>query len=355
MARRAVGALLVLLALVGLLATTPSASARSERLAPVGSDAFRGSEAYKGDFPDPSVLRVGAQYYAYSTTIAALNLPMTMSTDLRTWVARASADPAQPWLNDAMAGPAAWAQLTPRADGTAFGATWAPSVARVGSVFVAAYSVPRASDGRRCLSMATSSSPAGPFVDSSAGPVTCAGWGVIDPHIFRDGTRTWLLFKVEGSPDRIMVARLDSTLRGLVPGTARTLLVPKAAWEGAVVENPAMIRYRRKLYLFYSGNGYGSTKYATGYAVCRSVLGRCRRMGRLLATNSWVAGPGGAMPFFDAAGGLRLAYHAWRPGSVGYPTTDACLVTVAGCPQRRMYVATLGPARRGRLVVRSLG
>ena len=74
-------------------------------------------------------------------------------------------------------------------------------------------------------------------------------------------------------------------------------------------------------------------------------------MGRLLATGPYLAGPGGATPFLDRAGRLRLVYHAWRTGQVGYPSNDSCLRTSAGCPQRRMYVAILGtgqarPARR---------
>ena len=43
-------------------------------------------------------------------------------------------------------------------------------------------------------------------------------------------------------------------------------------------------------------------------------------MGRLLYTGPYLAGPGGATPFVDRPGRLRLAYHAWRTGNVGYPS-----------------------------------
>jgi hypothetical protein len=226
-------------------------------------------------------------------------------------------------------------------------------VARIGTgAFVAAYSVPRRSDGRRCISLARSVSPTGPYVDASAGPLTCGASGAIDPQIFVDRRGIWMYYKAEGTPDRILVRPMNGTATAFAAGSRdRTLLVPRSAWEGSVVENPAMFRFRKRLYLFYSGNGYGSSAYATGYARCRSLTGPCRRMGRLLHSGPYLAGPGGATPFLDTAGRLRLAYHAWRAGSVGYPRTDSCVGTTQGCAQRRLYVATLGPAKAGRLVL----
>src|SRR5436190_12908670 len=129
------------------------ASARSDRPSAVGSDPFRGGEAYSGDFPDPTMMRVGSTFYAYSTTIAALNLPATTSTDLRHWKARPSSDPGRPFDNDAMPSAASWAERRTTPGGRVYSATWAPSVVRMGpGRFVSAYAVPRAGDGRRCIS-----------------------------------------------------------------------------------------------------------------------------------------------------------------------------------------------------------
>ncbi len=75
-------------------------------------------------------------------------------------------------------------------------------------------------------------------------------------------------------------------------------------------------------------------------------------MGRILYTGPYLAGQGGATPFLDRSGRLRLMYHAWRTGNVGYPKDNNCLQTSAGCPQRRMYVATLAAGKKGKLVVR---
>ncbi len=297
--------------------------------------------AYHGDFPDPTVWRVGSRFYAASTTVAALNLPVMSSTDLRTWTAKPRSNPADPWSHDGIPAPPSWAQKK-TSGGHTFMATWAPSVARLGNgSYVAAYSVPRASDGRRCLSLAHSSSPMGPYVDSSTAPLGCAN-GVIDPQIFIDGGRVLLLYKLLGSPGRIMIRRLNSTATAWGVGSANyPLLNPGAAWEGSVVENPAMVRARGRLYLFYSGNDWTTSRYATGYAVCQSITGPCRRLGRVLVTGRWLTGPGGATPFFDLQGRLRLAFHSWSHGNVGYPKSESCRSTAKGCAQRRMLLAYL--------------
>ena len=39
-----------------------------------------------------------------------------------------------------------------------------------------------------------------------------------------------------------------------------------------------MIRYAGRYYLFYSGAGYANSSYATGYAICDTPLGPCRRV-----------------------------------------------------------------------------
>ncbi len=76
-------------------------------------------QPYRGDFPDPTVLRVGRVYYAYSTTIAGLNLPVMTSRDLVHWRAR----------GEGLARVASWARGGRTGSGT-HATTWAPTVAR---------------------------------------------------------------------------------------------------------------------------------------------------------------------------------------------------------------------------------
>ncbi len=346
---------LLALVLMAIVAAVP-ATAAPQRPDPVGSDPFRAGQPYHGDFPDPTVWRVGARYYAASTTVAALNLPITTSTDLKTWTAAPSSNPATTTPYDGMPTPARWAQIRTTKTGRHWAATWAPSVAHVAPrknnvYWVAAYSVPYAT-GKRCISLAFSRSPMGPFRDTSTRPMTCGTYGAIDPQVFVDRGSYWLLLKVEGHPDRIWVRRLNGYANAFYPGSRfYPLAAPTLPWEGIVVENPAMIRFHKRLYLFYSANGFGSPRYTTGYAICTLVTGPCTKVGRLLMSGPYLSGPGGATPFIDLAGHLRLAYHAWTTGNVGYPATDACLTSSQGCAQRRMYVATLIRHKKGRLGV----
>jgi beta-xylosidase len=352
-ARRLVLVGLVLGLLTALLAAG-SASARMDRARTVGNQPFRPGTAYTGNFPDPTVLRMGKTYYAASTTIASLSLPMTTSTDLRHWMPRPADDPSKPAQNDAMPTGASWAQTKTSSGGRVFWPTWAPSLAHVGvGRYVAAYAVPRASDGRRCISVATSGNPLGPYVDRTTAPLICGVRAAIDPQVFQDRGATWLVYKWASRPDLLAVRRMTASATAFAPGSrSRTLLAPKLPWEGHTVENPAMIRFHGRLYLFYSANSYATARYATGYAICTAVTGPCRRMGRLLYTGPVLAGQGGATPFLDRLGRLRLAYHAWRTGHVGYAHDPSCANTAAGCPQRRLYVATLAAGKRGKLVIR---
>ena len=108
-----------------------------------------------------------------------------------------------------------------------------------------------------------------------------------------------------------------------------------------------MIRKKGHRYLFYSGNGWGSRGYSTGYAMCASATGPCTRPARtkkkahperLLVSGPKLVAPGGASAFKDQAGRIRLAFHAWNAGATHYPKSDACRTQPAGCGQRRDLV-----------------
>lgn len=346
------GSVLVL-ALTGLVAGTAlDASAKGFQPGPVGSDEFKGGEIYRGDFPDPSILRVGTTYYAYSTTIANKNLPVMTSRDMVTWRAHAPWKAGEWWNNDGLNKSASWAEY--KTIGTRrVSPTWAPSVAKVGTRYVHAYATPvRGTSPRKfCVSVSTSAHPGGPFVDRTSRPLVCpSNQGAIDPQVWvSPGGRRFLLWKNEGRPGvestKIWSQRLTTAGTALLPGSSPNLLLETAQpWEGSVIENPAIIFYAGRYYLFYSANSWSSDRYAVGYAVCRAASGPCERPTTvpLLKTTGTVAGPGGETPFVGPNGELRLGYHAWTTGNVGYPPNTTCKSSSAGCAQRRLHVATLG-------------
>ena len=297
-----------------------------------GSGMFRASTVWHGQFGTPDVVRVGNTYWAYATTTGGDNLPIMHSTNLVKWVTRspypAGKNPGW-WrgYNDGLPHPARWALYYIHRNGRSFASIWGPSVAWVHGHYVLTYAVSTGRPNRHCISVATSSSPRGPFVDSTRRPIVCSSdpGGSIDPQIIVDRGRAYLIWKnagVKGStPTRIWSQQLTWSGTALAAGSRpHNLLVTARPWEGNVIENPAMIHYAGRYYLFYSGNSFISPKYATGYAICAGPLGPCRRPstpGPLLATRGPVVGPGSASPFVGRFGGLRLAYAAWDRGYSG--------------------------------------
>lgn len=338
---------LVLCLSVLLVAGTTAHEPAAARPTPIGQDPIVPGAVYSGDFPDPWILRVASRYLAYSTTSDRLNLPMLASTNLRTWVARGETSDAP--RGDGLPTLPAWA-------GSA--GPWAPSVTRLGRHrFVLAYAVQvAASPGQRmCISLAHATTPIGPFVDRSTGPVVCPDRGAIDPQVFvPPNGRPQLVWKIDHFPARLYTQPLNLSATHVKRGVSpRFLAKVKQSWEGSIIENPAMIRFKKHYYLFYSANSYATTRYAIGYLICKSWKGDCKRPRKkpLLATGGSIAGPGGPAPFVDKHGRFRLGYHAWTVGKVGYPTTAACRTEPGGCGQRRLYVAKLRVGEGGRLHV----
>jgi beta-xylosidase len=362
--RRATALVVTLLtALLGtLLSTTPTQAV-------TGGDRFFAGVPYDGEYASPQVLVDDGRYYAYATNVDGKNLPVMHSEDLETWVPREPLPDYRRYsgwqlYNDALPKPARWADTIWRNGKHRYG-LWAPAVAEMGGRYVAAYSaIVNWRKMRLCISLAYADHPEGVFTDTSRRPIVCSKdtRGSIDPDLIRVGKRNYLIWKNSGikrvKPTKIWIRRLNARATAFQPGSrAHRLLTTAQPWEGNVIEAPDMIRYQNRFYLFYSGNTYTTDRYATGYAICKTVHGPCKRARRspLLATNNVVVGPGGAAPFVDLEGRLRLAYHAWTAGRVGYTKRPAaCRDTPEGCPQRRMHIATLTVKRNGKLAVTAL-
>ena len=361
----ALGALVVAV-LASLLVGAPAASAYPG--APWFEPYEHMSKYYTGNFPDPDVLRVGDTYYAYGTATGGSYLPVMSSTDLVSWRPRSPYDPGKVlnpdrdvWFNDGLPKPAVWGGDFD--EGRLSKRLWAPGVEKFGETYVAFYALQLPSTEtypeRFCISVATATSPLGPFTDTTKAPLQCSPVqddprGSIDPEPFIDpqtGT-PYLLWKTEGKVNvhspRVFIRELTPSGTAFAAGSQPKLLLEQdQGWEGYVVENPSMIRHEGELYLFYSGNSWNSGSYATGYALCKTPLGPCEkpRETPLMAKSRELGklGPGGASAFHDASGALRLAYHYWNAPYTSYPAYPACEATKT-CQsqgQRRMAVTTV--------------
>ena len=345
------------LALVGLalLATLPTLRPAD---AYPGAPWLVGGAVYTGNFPDPAVLLVDGTYYAYATNSGGAHIPVLTSHDLRTWTAPASGS------TDALPRTAAWG-VDITVGEARMRETWAPGVLRYDGRYLMFYALRmRAGPRRTCISIATARKPQGPFQDTSTAPVVCDDdpLGSIDPQPYVDPTTgaAYLTWKSEGhrgvTPTRLWAQRLDGTGTGVAAGAPRAMLLETALpWEGPIIENPSMLRYGDRWWLFYSANEWSSARYAVGYATCAGPLGPCTRATSqpLLTSTATRLGPGGAAAFVGTDGGLRLAYHYWNAPYTAYPPYPGCGATrtCVSRGQRRLAVLRLHRVGDERLAV----
>jgi beta-xylosidase len=257
--------------------------------------------SYSGRLADPAILLDGDTYYAYGTRTGQLDIPVLASNDLATWTAPVNALPAAP----------EWAER---------GRTWAPSVVRRGDGYVMWYTTRHRASGRQCISVATASSPLGPFIDSSTQPTICQldRGGSIDPDVFVDDDgAAFLTWKSEenalGYPTSLWAAPLDAN--GTRPGEPALLLTRSAEWQGLIIEGPALARAPDGGYfLFYGANNWATPAAAIGYARCATPLGPCTEASTArpwLTGDATALGPSGPQVFRDRDGQPWLAYHAY--------------------------------------------
>jgi beta-xylosidase len=194
-----------------------------------------------GDFPDPSVIRVGRDFYATATTGGwSPHFPLLHSTDLINWRIVGAIFKEKP----------AWAK----------GDFWAPEITvDKGRFFV--YYTARRDEGKNkkgtlCVAVATSEKPDGPYTDR--GPLVCQEMGSIDAFFVRDESdRPFLIWKEDGNdrqkPTWLYAQALDESGTKLL-GKPKKLFRNTEAWENHVVEGSYIIRRNGWFYHFYSGN-----------------------------------------------------------------------------------------------------
>jgi beta-xylosidase len=298
------------------------------------------------DAPDPFLLEDENRWVLYTTQVGLTNVPVATTPDLTTWSAATDALPQLP----------AWAQ---------WGHTWAPGVLQRPGGFVLYFAARSRATGRQCIGAATSTSATGPFTSTSPEPLACQPelGGSIDPHPFvdADGT-TYLLWKADGNAIGARSTLFSQRLRpdGMaLEGQPTPLLHNDAAWEAPLIENPAFVRLGGRYVLLYSGGWWESDGYATGYATCDSPLGPCAKVTTkrpLHASDSEVAGPGGACVITSPAGEMWLAHHAWTPGAIGYGASGARSLrfAVLRWDGSRLAIATT-PAARSSVALMATG
>ena len=250
-----------------------------------------------GDYPDPSVIKVGPEYWATATSSEwGPQFPLLVSRDLVNWQLTGSVFAKRP----------EWSVAN----------YWAPEIAEFKKRYYVYY-VGRKKDGPLAVAVASADRPSGPYTDH--GILVAQAAGSIDPMPFEDEKgEPYLIWKEDGNsrkqPTIIWIQRLNADGTRL-EGEPKELLRNDAPWEGAVVEGPFVVRRDGWFYLFYSGSGCcgAGCNYAMGVARSRSLHGPYEKHSRnpILAGNEIWKCPGHGSIVTNGIGRYFLMYHAY--------------------------------------------
>jgi len=275
-----------------------------------------------GDYPDPSVVRVGGDYWATATTSEwAPIFPILHSRDLVHWTQSGAVFETPP----------AWSS----------GSYWAPEISYDGTRFLIYYTA-RKKGGPLCVAVATALKAAGPYTDH--GPIVCQEVGSIDGAPIReDNGQRYLVWKEDGNSRKqatpIWVQRLSANGTTL-EGEPHEILRNRADWEAHLIEGPYVLRRNGWFYMFYSADACcgRSCEYKLGVARAKQVLGPWERNSSnpILAGNTRWQCPGHGSVVETADGRDFLLYHGYRTGDFQFVgrqgLLDAITWTADGWP-----------------------
>lgn len=262
------------------------------------------------NFPDPTVINIRGTYYAYATQArhndTMENIQLAVSQDLQHWN----------YVGDVLPTKPVWANQTQD--------FWAPHVLfdPALSKYVLFFSA-KANDTiyDKCLGVAFSSSPKGPFIAEKEPLVAGKGFVNIDPMAIVDpvskkkylfwGSGFQSIRVQEMSADWKHFATDSKPTEVMQPGTEKkyTILI-----EGAWVDY-----YDSRYYLYYSGDnccGIGAS-YAVMVARAAHITGPYTRLGvangsnnsTILAADNILLAPGHNSIVRDRKGHAWIAYH----------------------------------------------
>ncbi|VUD67436.1 Extracellular exo-alpha-(1-_5)-L-arabinofuranosidase [Thalassocella blandensis] len=229
------------------------------------------------DIADPHVLQHNGMYYLYGThTGGAPNgIPVYTSKDMVNWQYRGWAlSRENSWGNHSF---------------------WAPEVIHHNGQFYMYYAV------EEHLAVATSSSPLGPFRQSTQRPMH-SNVKEIDAHVFIDDNgKKYFYFVRFTNGNEIWGAELNDDMLSIKENTMRFIMGPSQAWENSsaspvarVNEGAFVIKHNGRYYMTFSANHFASPDYGVGYAVADNPLGPYYKYdgNPILQSNNMVHGAG---------------------------------------------------------------
>ena len=308
---------------VGQVKTKHKASGRGAATAPATRPLAIANPVLAGDYPDPSVTKVGNTYWATATSSNwGPIFPLLKSTDLQHWTLVGHVFPQER---------PTWADYY----------FWAPEISQDGGKTYVYYTAHQRG-GNLAVGVASADRPEGPYTDH--GPLVGQPDGSIDGFPMKDEQgQPYLIWKEDGNsqhlPTPLWAQRLNARRTALV-GEKTEMFRNTAAWEGNLVEGPSVVRHGGYFYLFYAANGCcgAGCTYATGVARARHLLGPWEKFAGnpVLTKNDTWACPGHGTAI-ERDGRWFLLHHAYQAGGFEYVGRQGVLSefewTAAGWPR----------------------
>lgn len=251
-----------------------------------------------GDYADPSVVRVGDEYWASATSSEwAPQFPLLKSKDLLSWEQ----------VGHIFQTPPEWSEAN----------YWAPElVVDQGRNFVL-YTAKK-KGGPLCVGVATAPAISGPYTDH--GPLVCQELGSIDGAMIRDeNDKLYLVWKEDGNskglPTPIWAQPMSDDGTQLV-GEKKAILLNDVPWEGQLIEGPHLVKRNGWFYVFYAGAGCcgKGCNYGVGVARSKKLLEGWEKnpLNPILKNNESFKCPGHGSVVTDTLGRDYFLYHAYR-------------------------------------------
>jgi beta-xylosidase len=249
-----------------------------------------------GDFPDPSVVKIGDTYWASATTSNWFPAyPLLKSKDLINWEQKGYIFNQLP----------AWADYY----------FWAPEITyENGKVYV--YYSAHKRGGNLCVGVASADRPEGPYKDH--GPLVCQEVGSIDAFPMRDENgKLFMIWKEDansvGKPTPIWAQEMNEERTALL-GEKKELFRNDLPWEKNLVEGVSMIKQGEYYYAFYAAAGCcgSGCTYESGIARSKKLLGPWEKYSKnpvLANTQNWIC-PGHGTPT-EKDGRRYFLYHGY--------------------------------------------
>lgn len=253
------------------------------------------------NFPDPYVLEHEGVFYAYATHNSAEGFQMMTSTDLVTWKHEGGVGLPE-WSKDHL---------------------WAPEVHFWKGEFYLFYSALDPVSRKRDLAVAKGPTPRGPFKLVSkliVGSTLNKGGsedGAIDPTLYVEDDRPYLLYIQEAQPRAIALVQLSDDLSRTV-GEESTVIRPDREIEKGILDAPTLVKRGDTYWMLFSTGWFQSWKRDACYQVfaasSKNLRGPYVKQTEPVLTSKVgeTLSPGHQCVFQLKSGEWWIGYHAWN-------------------------------------------